>query len=924
MGKLGMRVFNEGEKVSKLNTWPILPILLAAWFLRLWRLGDLALWGDEASFFWIAAKPLKELFLYTFRAPFEHPPLAFIPYHLWVKLVEPGEFSLRFIGMSFTMLAVPLAYQTAKLWLNKSQAIVVSLFFAFAPLAACFREARGYPLALALYITSLLLFSKLLTEGPSSARVSVLALVNIAVFFVHYYAIILIVWEFLILSAKIGNTRRERIVILFAFFTVLAFAIGWLLLSEGPRQSISTIVEKPKAKIPVDLERVFLEVLLGGPLIEAIPLHVKVLIGVAWLLGVAGSLRVKRGWLPLSLIIWAFFSTWALPWHSINSRYFIYILLPLSILWASWVWPSSLRHAFLALITLTTLGVTWAYGWRLHFRLNSPENLYREALKHIEFMENPGDVLFLYGPGQQKFLFQFYYEGKLNPEPISIEKAKNLQRRSFVLGMAMWGTDPEGKILKALRDNNYLGWEKWYSDWVYLGIFYPPPLIQGEQVLSRPQTLLLNHLYLPLIAKGQGETPSTLGISELSQGGLRFTLKVAKADELEPDQVIYYTLCSENLAPNDPLFFNVRLYDEKGHLWKSADYVLNSHCTRVAFIIPWGLPSGTYKAVPNLYSPAKGELLSSLEVPEALTTIKVKKTTRVEISPPVQAKITFECGLQLLGAEKWPAKVKEGETLPINLLWYFKEPCPDELTVVLELRDASGKVRGQAKGKIYIPEPFTGIRMALPLEIEGRLPRGLYQLSLKLLDKGGRAIKWEGESEKRFLGISVGDAQSSGYMYPLGKIEVLPIPRSFRKPNPSKTFEATLKDTARLIGYDLSPEGPNHPGQTLKLTLYWYSLGEPEVSYNVFTHFVGPDGKIWGQKDNQPVNNTRPTTTWLEGEYVVDEYSIPISSQAPPGSYVLYVGMYEPFSGQRLPAYDLQGNRYPNDAIPIAVVNVQD
>lgn len=913
-------------KLSELDAWLILPVLLAAWILRLWRLGALALWGDEASFFWIAAKSLKDLYLYTSHAPFEHPLLAFIPYHFWIKFVPPSEFSLRFIGMSFTMLAIPLAYQTAKLWLKKSQAIIVSSFFAFAPLAACFREARAYPLALVLYTISLFLFSKLLTRGHSLTRLSALVFVNIAAFFVHYYAIILIVWEFLVLSFKAENAWKVRVVILFAFFTVLFVAIGWLLVSEGPRQSISTIVEKPRAKIPVDLERVFLEVLLGGPLIESIPLHIRIIVGLAWLLGIAGSFRTKRGWLLLSLIVWAFFFTWALPWHSINSRYFIYILLPLSILWASLTWPFPLRRLFPALITLTTLGVVWAYGWKLHFRLNSPENLYREALKQIEFMENPGDALLLYGPAQQSFLFNFYYKGKLTPEPISVEKAEKLQRRSFVLGMAMWGVDPEGKILRALRDNNYLGLEKWYSDWIYLGLYYPPPLIREELVLPESQASLSGQkhkIYLPLIVKEQGETPNALSTIELSRGEIRLTLNVAKADELEPDQAIYYTLCSENLASDGPLFFNVRLYDEQGSLWKSADYVLNNPCTRVAFIIPWGLPPGTYKVVPNLYNSSKGELLS-FNIPEALATVKVKKTTKVEISPPVQADITFECGLQLLGAEKWPAQVNQGQTLPINLLWYIKEPCSDKLTVIIELRDNSGKVRSQAESKLYLPEPFTGIRTSLSLEIAGRLPHGIYQLSLRLLDEEGEVVKWEGKSEKRFLGISIGSAHSSGYVYPLGKIEVLPIPRSFRKPTPAENLEATIEDTARLIGYALSPEGPYRPGQTIKLTLYWYSLGEPDVSYNVFTHIVGPDGKIWGQKDNQPVNSTRPTTTWLKGEYVIDEYFIPLSPQASPGSYVLYVGMYEPFNGHRLPAYDPQGNRYPNDAIPLAIINVQD
>jgi hypothetical protein len=79
---------------------------------------------------------------------------------------------------------------------------------------------------------------------------------------------------------------------------------------------------------------------------------------------------------------------------------------------------------------------------------------------------------------------------------------------------------------------------------------------------------------------------------------------------------------------------------------------------------------------------------------------------------------------------------------------------------------------------------------------------------------------------------------------------------------------------------------------------------------------------MWGQKDNPPAKGSRPTTTWVKGEYIADEYTIPVHPEAPEGTYTLYVGFYNPQTMERLPAFGANGERFPSDAIPIAKVEV--
>lgn len=109
----------------------------------------------------------------------------------------------------------------------------------------------------------------------------------------------------------------------------------------------------------------------------------------------------------------------------------------------------------------------------------------------------------------------------------------------------------------------------------------------------------------------------------------------------------------------------------------------------------------------------------------------------------------------------------------------------------------------------------------------------------------------------------------------------------------------------QLLGYELSADAAR-PGEAIGLTLYWSASGPLTPGHKVFTHLLGETFNaaagnfLWGQSDAEPAANTRPTTTWRAGEVIVDQHLIPIAAEAPPGTYTLEVGLYEPVSGMRL------------------------
>ena len=112
-------------------------------------------------------------------------------------------------------------------------------------------------------------------------------------------------------------------------------------------------------------------------------------------------------------------------------------------------------------------------------------------------------------------------------------------------------------------------------------------------------------------------------------------------------------------------------------------------------------------------------------------------------------------------------------------------------------------------------------------------------------------------------------------------------------------LEVNQGDQVALLGYDLDATELK-AGGTLSLTLYWKALAEMDTSYTVFIHLLDAEDKIWGQRDSVPGDGTLPTTGWLPGEVILDQYEVPVQPDAPPGQYVIEIGMYQAEAGERL------------------------
>jgi hypothetical protein len=145
-------------------------------------------------------------------------------------------------------------------------------------------------------------------------------------------------------------------------------------------------------------------------------------------------------------------------------------------------------------------------------------------------------------------------------------------------------------------------------------------------------------------------------------------------------------------------------------------------------------------------------------------------------------------------------------------------------------------------------------------------------------------------------------------------------------------LSAKLGDRIKLMGYNLvgvSEPPVLHPGETLILELFWEAEAPTERSYTVFTHLLGPvlnpaTGKpVWAQDDQEPMEGLYPTTHWLPNVLWKDRYELTLPSDAPPGDYLLEVGMYLRETGERLPVSG-DGADPESRRIILGVIKVED
>jgi 4-amino-4-deoxy-L-arabinose transferase-like glycosyltransferase len=379
----------------------------------------------------------------------------------------------------------------------------------------------------------------------------------------------------------------------------------------------------------------------------------------------------------------------------------------------------------------------------------------------------------------------------------------------------------------------------------------------------------------------------------------------------------------------------LHLVDEAGHLWGQGDKVIvdeqgqwptstwdpgEQHLDRCLLTLLPGTPPGRYQLKMGIYNPETGQRLAFVEeatgqrgTEYTLGEIRVAASPHVpdlaELGVPQPETHELAGRLRLLGYGLSGGVVKTGENLTVSLFWESLAHLPQDYRLRLTLVSTGGSTLAETVQPVVNPDhptsqwqPGERLRSQQDLPVPVDAPGGQSQLVVQLLDGAGQPVATP---------------------WLLGKVRVEAVARSFTIPaDIQHPLRASLGDSVSLLGYSVQPD-PVRPGETLKLALYWQARRTMTTSYTVFTHVLDASGQLLAQRDSVPQDGARPTTTWAGGEVLVDNYQIPLGADLAAGSYRLTIGMYDPATLERLPAYDAGGQRLADDRVFLGSVNVE-
>jgi hypothetical protein len=330
--------------------------------------------------------------------------------------------------------------------------------------------------------------------------------------------------------------------------------------------------------------------------------------------------------------------------------------------------------------------------------------------------------------------------------------------------------------------------------------------------------------------------------------------------------------------------------------WASGELIVDHLSVPIAS----GAPPGEYAVRFGLYAPEANVHLPVVDESGAYAGLYAELPVHVARArtPEDPEGLSIESrldtalnGLTLLGVQRDTTMARPGEPLHVTLFWRAEETALPPYELSLQLGETT----------LYQGAP-----------VHDSYPFSQWETGEIVADRYDPRLPLDVSPGKHRLELHVGDRRTVD----LGAITVQATDRTFELPPVTHSVTVTLGDRIQLVGYDLSSNSVA-PGETLTLTLTWRALTEMSTDYTVFTHLLAPDGSMTGQKDQQPVGGSYPTSLWARGEVVTDTYNIPVNATAAPSEHRLEVGMYIAETGIRLP---IAGNT--ENAVTLQTVSV--
>ncbi|MCL6431557.1 MAG: glycosyltransferase family 39 protein [Anaerolineae bacterium] len=760
----------------------VLPaILLVAFALRVYRLGDKNIWWDEGLAIWAVRKSLLGTTLWT--ASDVHPPLYFWALWGWVRLAGESEFAARFISTIWGVLTVAVAYALGvrvggrRVGLLGATLLTVSRFHVWWS-----QEMRMYILATLAATATLYTAVRWLEE--ESARQGrwpdrwllgyiVAAVASLYTIYVAGLAPLVANGYAAAVLARLPARRRVRTALrwLTAQAVAVLLFIPWLLLAL-PRMRTWSVAEPFSFRLFLKLYAVLLSLGISTDIerytAPVLPFAAVLLAGLATLAwrrrepGLAGGRAVwlfvlALGLLPLTIFVLTRFPhLYYTP--RVEARYLL-LFAPLFCLFLAWsVARLATRWRPLALVAVAVTLAPMLAFLPGHYT----DRYLKDDAQTMAYMlgacARPEDAVMLIS-GNRYPIFGYYYERIVPPErrlpvlllprdsrftednvPAQLEEAIGGRQRFWVVAYEVGIQDPS------------------FLSLAWLDAHYPRAFTHE---MGHNALILYGDAPEPLLAERAGLQPQhPLAVQA---GGLELLGYDLPALEYQAGDTVDLGLYHAGEAPTQ---LRIDWVQSSGELLDSITEQCpetgpSARRAAIRFDVwPWHPPGETHFV---LHWSGAGSAAHSLRLPGPRIR-SGPNTIRVEgIAQPLEAGL--QGGIRLRGFDLHRpvrdgiAEARPGEQLVLNLFWEATEAVGQDYTVFTQLvgsahnPDTNGPVWGQHDG-----EP-----------VGGSYPTGRWKPGQTVVDR--HVLKIDPDAPAGEYELHVG-------MYLLATLERLPVQRA--------------------------------------------------------------------------------------------------------------------------------------------------
>lgn len=658
---------------SHLARWAVVGLLLLAFVLRTYALGERELTFDEVASVFIAARGPLGLFAYLRDAVREHPPVYYLLLSLWMPLVGRSEFAVRFLSVAIGTTTMAATYRLVRRAASQPVALLTTFLLVFSPFhISASRDARMYGLLALFSLLSVFLFIHLLSQDRARWW-GLFWLVTGLGMFTHYYMAFVLLAEGLFLLL---NWRRYRH--LWTHWLAIHVVLGgvlalWAALSPGLWATLVSFWHRGIASHVRwdDLFRALNGLYLGATLRPdwlylGLPLALTVTgIGLAQWRNLWLPRGHRHGGALLGLLLGVpLIGVLILP-ERVTGRY-LTAALPACVLamglamgqlvkWSgSRVVVWSFGHLSLLLLLLAIIFVD-IRAYPLVYR--PPSESFRSRIEHLRAFAHPDDGLLLHGPWQ-KLLLSYYDAGSLKPYTLPLHGLQievdrvdetltdifDTHERVWVSYNSVEPVDPDWIVSRWLHEHAHLVWFE--GD---LALYYAAPeqgslndlvddLSEGDGLET---TVLPLQVFLPIVVRS-----GMARYEQVERVDVRFGeqlwlegVALANVQPVSGEAILLFTQWRALRDIPHGLVLQLELGGPAGQVWgeyrspTGPSHVLTqgwsggeTFIERRGLVVPVGTPPGDYVLRLRVFSPEGDEWLPEGGEPFEIGPVRVGRS----------------------------------------------------------------------------------------------------------------------------------------------------------------------------------------------------------------------------------------------------------------------------------------------------------